>query len=41
MAEYYSDAEQAERLKALAKTYGGSVVTGILLALSAYFGWVW
>lgn len=41
MAEYYSDAEQAERLKALAKTYGGSVMTGILLALSAYFGWVW
>lgn len=39
MAEYLSDEEQVERLKRLAKTYGSSALTGILLALTAYFGW--
>ncbi len=41
MSEYYSDAEQAERLKKLVKTHGSSVLTGVLLALSMYFGWSW
>jgi predicted negative regulator of RcsB-dependent stress response len=39
VAEYLSDEEQVERLKRLAKTYGSSALTGVLLALTAYFGW--
>lgn len=39
MAEYLSDQDQVERLKRWAKTYGGAVLTGLLLALIAYFGW--
>jgi predicted negative regulator of RcsB-dependent stress response len=39
VAEYLSDEEQVERLKRLARTYGSSALTGILLALTAYFGW--
>lgn len=39
MAEYISDEEQVERLKRLAKNYGSSALTGVLLALTAYFGW--
>lgn len=39
MADYLSDEDQVERLKRWAKTYGGAVVTGLLLALIAYFGW--
>lgn len=39
MSEYLTDEEQVERLKRLTKTYGGSALTGILLALIAYFGW--
>ena len=39
MADYLTDEEQVDRLKRLIKNYGGSVLTGILLALIAYFGW--
>lgn len=39
MADYLTDEEQVDRLKRLIKKYGGSVLTGILLALIAYFGW--
>lgn len=39
MADYLTDEDQVERLKRWAKTYGGAVVTGLLVALIAYFGW--
>lgn len=39
MAEYLTDEDQVERLKRWAKTYGGAVITGLLIALIAYFGW--
>jgi predicted negative regulator of RcsB-dependent stress response len=39
MSDYLSDEEQIERLKKWIKSYGGSVLTGVLLALIAYFGW--
>lgn len=39
MADYLSDEDQVERLKRWAKTYGGAVVTGLLVALIGYFGW--
>jgi predicted negative regulator of RcsB-dependent stress response len=39
MAEYLSDEEQIDRLKRLIRQYGSSALTGILLALIAYFGW--
>lgn len=39
MADYLTDEDQVERLKRWAKTYGGAVVTGLLIALIAYFGW--
>ena len=39
MADYLSDEDQVERLKRWAKTYGGAVLTGLLLASIAYFGW--
>ncbi len=39
MSEYLSDEEQIERLQKWFKTYGNSVLTGILLALIAFFGW--
>ena len=39
MSEYLSDEEQVERLKRLIKNYGSSALTGILLALIAFFGW--
>ena len=39
MSEYLSDEEQIERLKKLIKTYGGAALTGVLLALIAFFGW--
>lgn len=39
MAEYLSEEDQVERLKRWGKTYGGAVVTGLLIALIAYFAW--
>ncbi len=39
MSEYLSDEEQVERLKRLLKTYGSSVLMGVLVALIAFFGW--
>jgi len=39
MSEYLSDEEQVARLKSVIKNYGSSVLTGGLLALTAYFGW--
>ena len=39
MAEYLTDEDQVERLKRWAKTYGSAVLTGLLVALIAYFGW--
>jgi predicted negative regulator of RcsB-dependent stress response len=39
MSDYLSDEEQVERLKKWMKTYGSSVLTGVLLALIAFFGW--
>ena len=41
MAEYLSDEEQIDRLKRLIRQYGSSALTGILLALIAYFGWTY
>lgn len=39
MSDYLSDEEQIERLKRWIKSYGSSALTGILLALIAFFGW--
>jgi predicted negative regulator of RcsB-dependent stress response len=39
MSDYLSDEEQIERLKKWIKNYGSSALTGVLLALIAYFGW--
>jgi predicted negative regulator of RcsB-dependent stress response len=39
MAEYLSDEEQIDRLKRLIRQYGSSALSGVLLALIAYFGW--
>ena len=39
MAEHLTDEDQVERLKRWAKNYGGAVLTGLLIALIAYFGW--
>jgi predicted negative regulator of RcsB-dependent stress response len=39
MSDYLSDEEQVERLKKWMKTYGSSVLTGVLLALIAFLGW--
>lgn len=39
MSDYLSDEEQIERLKRWIKNYGSSALTGILLALIAFFGW--
>jgi predicted negative regulator of RcsB-dependent stress response len=39
MSDYLSDEEQIERLKKWIKSYGNSILTGILLALIAFFGW--
>lgn len=41
MAEYLSEQEQVDRIKGLVKTHGSSVLTGIMLALTAYFGFQW
>jgi len=35
----YTDEEQADRLKAFLKTYGSAMLSGILIALIAFFGW--
>lgn len=39
MSDYLSDEEQVERLKRWIRSYGSSALTGILLALIAFFGW--
>jgi predicted negative regulator of RcsB-dependent stress response len=39
MSDYLSEEEQIERLKKWLKSYGGSILMGILLALIAFFGW--
>jgi len=39
MSDYLSDEEQIERLKKWIKNYGNSALTGILLALIAFFCW--
>ncbi len=39
MSEYLSEEEQIERLKKWLRSYGGSILMGILLALIAFFGW--
>lgn len=39
MSDYLSDEEQIERLKKWIKSYGNSALTGILLALIAFFSW--
>lgn len=36
-----TDDEQKEQLKSFAKRYGSPIVTGVLLAASAAFGWQW
>jgi predicted negative regulator of RcsB-dependent stress response len=39
MSDYLSDEEQIERLKKWIKNYGNSALTGVLIALIAFFGW--
>lgn len=39
MSDYISDEEQIERIQKWFKQYGNSVLTGILAALIAFFGW--
>lgn len=39
MSDYLSDEEQVERLKRWVRSYGSAALTGILLALIAFFGW--
>lgn len=39
MSDYLSDEEQIERIQKWFKKYGNSVLTGILAALIAFFGW--
>lgn len=39
MSDYLSDEEQIERLKRWIKSYGSAALTGVLLALIAFFGW--
>ncbi len=34
-----SDEEQLDNLKSFAKKYGSAIVSGILIALIAFFGW--
>lgn len=36
-----SDEEQLDNFKSFAKKYGSPIVSGILIALIAYFGWQW
>jgi predicted negative regulator of RcsB-dependent stress response len=36
-----SEEEQLEGLKSFTKKYGSSIVTGVLIALIAFFGWKW
>lgn len=38
MSEYLSEQEQVERIKKFLKTHGSNILTGILIALTAYFG---
>ncbi len=39
MSDYLSEEEQIERLKKWIRSYGGSILIGVLLALIAFFGW--
>ena len=34
-----SDDEQLDHLKSFAKKYGSAIISGILIALIAFFGW--
>ena len=34
-----SDAEQLDQLKSATKKYGSAVISGVLIALIAFFGW--
>ncbi len=34
-----SDEEQLDSLKSFAKKYGSAIISGILIALIAFFGW--
>ncbi|HQZ59299.1 MAG TPA: tetratricopeptide repeat protein, partial [Acinetobacter sp.] len=34
-----SDEEQLDQIKSFAKKYGSAMVSGILIALIAFFGW--
>ena len=34
-----SDEELVDRFKGFLKTYGGAILTGVLIALIAFFGW--
>lgn len=34
-----SDEEQLDSLKSFAKKYGSAMISGILIALIAFFGW--
>ena len=36
-----TDDEQKEQMKSFAKRYGSPIVTGVLLAVTAAFGWQW
>lgn len=39
MSDYLSDEEQIDRFKGFLKTYGNAILTGVLVALIAFFGW--
>lgn len=39
MSTHLSDEELVDRFKGFLKTYGGAILTGILIALIAFFGW--
>ncbi|RYZ87701.1 MAG: tetratricopeptide repeat protein, partial [Moraxellaceae bacterium] len=39
MSTYLSDEDQVDRFKGFLKSYGNAVISGILIALIAFFGW--
>lgn len=41
MAEYLSEQEQVDRIKTFIRTQGSNVLTGVMLAVAAYFGFQW
>ena len=36
-----SDDEQFDSLKSFTKKYGSAMISGVLIALIAFFGWQW